>query len=183
MIASTSRFSAKETIDTVPTSRYALRTPLASATWSLAPTNLTGPTSTRARAGPPVPSLIRSADGGIPNPDRNRSGDRISCSRASGPPVAVPRRERVTHHEQPRLKWNDYAGAPPRHTVKHRCRDPVNGNGREAAKRRRHVGGVDVGQQRCLGQRRVDHRDGDSATRSSWRNASEKPAIACMAEE
>lgn len=36
MIASTSRFSAKETIDTVPTSRYALRTPLASATWSLA---------------------------------------------------------------------------------------------------------------------------------------------------
>lgn len=86
VIASTSRFSAKETIDTVPTSRYALRTPLASATWSLAPTNLTGPTSTRARAGPPVPSLIRSADGGIPNPDRNRSGDRISCSRASGPP-------------------------------------------------------------------------------------------------
>lgn len=37
-------------------------------------------------------------------------------------PVAVPRRERVTHHEQPRLKWNDYAGAPPRRTVKHRCR-------------------------------------------------------------
>ncbi len=29
VIASTSRFSAKETIDTVPTSRYALRTPLA----------------------------------------------------------------------------------------------------------------------------------------------------------
>lgn len=95
----------------MPTSRYALRTPLASATWSLAPTNLTGPTSTRARAGPPVPSLIRSADGGIPNPDRNRSGDEYLALEQADHPVAVPRRERVTHHEQPRLKWNDYAGA------------------------------------------------------------------------
>ncbi len=55
----------------------------------------------------------------------------------------------------------------------------VNGNGREAAERRRHVGEVDVGPAAVSGVSAGWITETAIPLRSSWRNAHQRAAIAC----